>query len=89
MEVWQDAQDLACDPYNDLSLVKDHSFADQLNRAAVSISNNIAEGAERETDLEFARFLGYRERINRRSAKYVSPSYSAQILHRRNRERTL
>jgi four helix bundle protein len=57
MEVWQDAQDLACDAYNDLAAVKDYSFADQLKRAAVSISNNIAEGAERETDLGFARFL--------------------------------
>ena len=57
MEVWQDAQDLACDAYNDLAAVKDYSFADQLKRAAVSISNNIAEGAERETDLDFARFL--------------------------------
>lgn len=57
MGVWQDAQDLACNVYNDLSAVKDYSFADQVKRAAVSISNNIAEGAERETDLDFARFL--------------------------------
>lgn len=57
MEVWQEAQGLACDVYSDLAAVKDYSFADQLKRAAVSISNNIAEGAERETDLDFARFL--------------------------------
>jgi len=57
MEVWQDAQDLAYEIYNDLSTVKDYSFADQLKRAAVSVSNNIAEGAERETDVDFARFL--------------------------------
>lgn len=57
MEVWQDAQELAVEIYNDLSLVKDYSFSDQLKRASVSISNNIAEGAERETDTDFARFL--------------------------------
>jgi four helix bundle protein len=57
MEVWQDAQDLAVEIYNDLSMVKDYSFSDQLKRAGVSISNNVAEGAERETDTDFARFL--------------------------------
>lgn len=57
MEVWQDAQDLAVEIYNDLASVRDYSFSDQLKRASVSISNNIAEGAERETDTDFARFL--------------------------------
>ena len=64
MEVWQDAQDLAYEIYNDLSSVKDYSFVDQLKRAAVSISNNIAEGAERETDVDFARFFGHCKRIH-------------------------
>lgn len=57
MEVWQDAQDLAANVYNDYSKVKDYSFCDQIKRAAVSISNNIAEGAERVTSADFARFL--------------------------------
>ncbi len=57
MEVWQLAQDLAVDVYKDFSGVKDYSFGDQIKRAAVSISNNIAEGSERTTSVEFARFL--------------------------------
>lgn len=57
MEVWQDAQALASNVYSDLAAVKDYLFADQLKRAAVSISNNIAEGAEQETDVNFARLL--------------------------------
>lgn len=57
MEVWQDAQNLAYASYQDLGPVKDYSFSDQLKRATVSINNNIAEGAERETDTDFARFL--------------------------------
>ena len=57
MEVWQDAQALAVAVYEDLSRVRDYSYSDQLKRAAVSISNNIAEGAERHTDADFARFL--------------------------------
>ena len=57
MQVWQDAQDLAVAVYGDMRTVKDFSFIDQIKRAAVSISNNVAEGAERVTSSEFARFL--------------------------------
>lgn len=57
MEVWRDAQDLAVEVYRDFASVKDFSFSDQIKRAVVSISNNVAEGAERTTSTEFARFL--------------------------------
>ena len=57
MQVWCDAQDLAVGVYEDMKSVRDFSFVDQIKRAAVSISNNIAEGAERVTSTEFARFL--------------------------------
>lgn len=57
MSVWQDAQTLAVDVYNDFANCRDFSFCDQIKRAAVSVSNNIAEGAERVTPTEFARFL--------------------------------
>jgi four helix bundle protein len=57
MEVWQDAQDLAVDVYADFSGCRDFAFVDQIKRAAVSVSNNIAEGAERSTKPDFARFL--------------------------------
>lgn len=57
MEVWQDGQDLAVNVYEDFVNCRDFTFVDQIKRAAVSISNNIAEGAERSTKPEFARFL--------------------------------
>ncbi|MCM5662305.1 four helix bundle protein [Galbibacter mesophilus] len=38
-------------------LKKEFSVKDQLKRATLSISNNIAEGFERETDKELIRFL--------------------------------
>jgi four helix bundle protein len=57
MEVWRDAQDLAEQVYRDFLSVKDYSFCDQIKRAAVSISNNIAEGSERTTPADFSRFL--------------------------------
>ena len=57
MDVWRLAQELAVSVYSDFSNVKDYSFCDQIKRAAVSISNNIAEGSERTTSTEFSRFL--------------------------------
>lgn len=57
MDVWRLAQELAVSVYSDFSKVKDYSFCDQIKRAAVSISNNIAEGSERTTSTEFSRFL--------------------------------
>lgn len=57
MPVWQEAQDLAVDVFRDYSGNREYSFCDQIKRAAVSISNNIAEGSERTTNADFARFL--------------------------------
>ena len=57
MKIWQDAQDLAVDVYQDFSKCRDFSFVDQIKRAVVSVSNNIAEGSERTSSTEFARFL--------------------------------
>ena len=45
MEVWQGGQDLAVSVYHDFAKVKDFSFCDQIKRAVVSISNNIAGSA--------------------------------------------
>ncbi|MDV7137509.1 four helix bundle protein [Maribacter sp. TH_r10] len=42
---------------NEAQLSREFAFADQLKRATLSISNNIAEGFERETDNELLRFL--------------------------------
>ena len=36
---------------------RDFGFRDQIQRAAVSVMNNIAEGFERRSDPDFARFL--------------------------------
>lgn len=57
MKVWCDSQDLAVQVYQDFASVRDFSFCDQIKRAAVSISNNVAEGSERTTPADFSRFL--------------------------------
>lgn len=54
---WQKAQDLAIFIYQDFKDLQDFSFKDQICRASVSISNNIAEGFERRTNKDFTRFL--------------------------------
>jgi four helix bundle protein len=38
---------------------KEFELKSQITRSAISIPSNIAEGAERPTDADFCRFLGY------------------------------
>lgn len=56
---WQKAQDMAVDIYKEFGTIKDYGFRDQICRAAVSISSNIAEGFDRSTDKEFRAYLYY------------------------------
>ena len=56
---WQKSQELAIQIYDKFCLLNDLAFKDQIKRAVISISNNIAEGFDRETDKEFIRFLYY------------------------------
>jgi four helix bundle protein len=55
--VWQKSQDLAVEVYNMFKDCKDFAFKDQITRATISISNNIAEGFERSSNADFSRFL--------------------------------
>lgn len=54
---WQKSQDVAVSIYKEFNNLKDWGFKDQIRRAVVSISNNIAEGFERSSKVDFARFL--------------------------------
>ena len=54
---WQKAQDLAVEIYSVFKDIKDYNFKDQICRATISISSNIAEGFDRSSNADFARFL--------------------------------
>lgn len=55
--VWQKSKNLCLIIYKLFILSKDFGFKDQIQRATVSISNNIAEGFERRSNKEFKQFL--------------------------------
>ena len=55
--VWQKAVDLTLKIYQLFSKNQDFGFKNQIQRASVSIVNNIAEGFDRSSDKEFKRFL--------------------------------
>jgi four helix bundle protein len=61
LEVWKNAQEIAkrifilCE--SNAKLAKDFSMKDQIKRAVLSISNNIAEGFEYSNNNQFIRYL--------------------------------
>ena len=60
MEVWQAAKQVVTEVYRltrDGALAKDYGFKDQLQRAAVSIMANVADGYERGGNRELIQFL--------------------------------
>jgi len=57
LKIWQDARVLVGAVYLIMRENRDFGFRDQIQRASVSVMNNIAEGFERNSDAEFKRFL--------------------------------
>ena len=94
--VWQKARKLTNDVYSVTRqgcFVKDFGLAGQIQRAAVSLMSNIAEGSERETTKEFIRFLsiakGSCAEVRSQlyvafDAKYLSEAEFAQLREQAN-----
>jgi four helix bundle protein len=57
LEVWQGAVELAVLVYDIFRGARNRAFRDQIQRAALSISSNIAEDYERSSNAEFVHFL--------------------------------
>lgn len=73
--IWQQARVYARTVYDDFGdgsiSHRDFAFLDQIHRAVISTMNNIAEGFERHSDADFARFLD----ISKGSAGEVRSMY--------------
>ena|SRR3990167_10714814 len=54
---WQKAKELTIESYKVCDGCKDYGYRDQLQRASVSVMNNIAEGFERQSNKDFRKFL--------------------------------
>jgi len=54
---WQCAREMTGLVYKTLWDCRDYGFRDQIERAAVSVMNNIAEGFEKKSNKEFLRYL--------------------------------
>jgi len=57
LEVWQRGCRLAVNVFLKFSQCENFTMKDQVQRAALSVPCNIAEGHERDTEKEFVRFL--------------------------------
>lgn len=57
LEIWKEGMRVSVKIYEVLQKCKDYGLKDQMQRAAVSIPSNIAEGFERQTNKEYIQFL--------------------------------
>lgn len=55
LQIWQEARRIVGEVYKYTAKLKDYGFNDQIQRAAISIMNNIAEGYESGSDPVFKR----------------------------------
>jgi len=57
LDIWKDGASLSVQVYEQLKDCRDFGLRDQLQRSAISVPSNIAEGFERQTNKEFMQFL--------------------------------
>jgi four helix bundle protein len=59
LDIWKNARKVTKQVYQDFRLNRDFGYRDQIQRASVSIMNNIAEGFCRQTKKEMINFCNF------------------------------
>ncbi len=59
LEIWKRSSRLAVSVLQLIDGIKLYALMDQMARCCISVPSNIAEGADRDSDREFRRFLSY------------------------------
>ena len=62
LKIWNNSIELSVEIYhllNQFPQIEKYNLSSQMRKSAVSIPSNIAEGAGRNTDKDFVRFLGF------------------------------
>ena len=78
LNVWKESMNLTIVLYKSLAECKDFGFRDQIQRSAVSIPSNIAEGRKRSTKkrlsqvFDYCLWIGIRTRNPDRDSKEVT-----------------
>jgi len=57
LTIWKESMQMVIQVYDTFKNCKDFDFKNQIQRAAISIPSNIAEGFERQSNKEFIQFL--------------------------------
>lgn len=86
LSIWQEARRLTKDVYSRFKTCRDLAFRDQAQRAALSVMNNIAEGFEKATRKDFARYL---DQAKGSAGEVRSMTYTAEDLGYLNPAETL
>ena len=101
IRAWQEARTLTKQIYamtREGTLAKDFGLRDQLQRAAVSVMANIAEGFDCDSHAEFARFLGFARRSSVEvqsllyaalDAEYITPDVFKSIYEQANKTKAM
>ncbi|MFT5117996.1 MAG: four helix bundle protein [Kiritimatiellia bacterium] len=75
LDVWKRSAKLASEVYQYFACCNDYGFKDQITRSCLSVSSNVAEGWERSSNKDRARFLD----IAKGSlAEFISQTYIGQ-----------
>ncbi len=59
LDVWKRSARLSAEIYKAMAELRDYGFKDQITRSGLSVASNIAEGYERDTNKDRAKFLSY------------------------------